>query len=122
MNFIPKKVKITLCFVLIFGIFGALWFTIPICPMRPVFNIWVGHEQKLVMASSTHLSSHNIELLTKVLANNDEPYCIVGNKVMITFRLFFDKELLWNYTIKLGMPYPDDNYYHDGEYNLWRRK
>ena len=90
--------------------------------MRPVFNVLVGHEQKLVAASSTNLSTHNVELLTKILASNDEPYFIMGNKVMITLKLFFDNELLWNYTTKSGMPYPDNNYYHDGEYNLWRRK
>ena len=122
MNFMPKKVKIILCLALILGMFMVLWCAIPICPMRPIFNIWVGHEQKLVVASSANLSTQNIELLTKILANNDEPYCIMGNKVMITLKLIFDKELLWNYTTKSGIPYPNDNYYHDGEYNLWRHK
>ena len=122
MNIIPKMNKILLYLALILGMPWALWYAIPICPLRPVFNVLVGHQQKLVVAASANLSPNNVKVLTKILVNNDEAYCIMGNKIMITPKLFFDKELLWNYTTKSGMSYPDDNYYHDRKYNLWRRK
>lgn len=122
MNIMPKKNKTLSCLALILGMLWALWYAIPICQLRPVFNVLVGHEQRLVVAASANLSSHNVKVFTKILAKYDEAYCIMGNKIMITPKLFFDKELLWNYTTKSGMSYPDDNYYHDREYNLWRRK
>lgn len=116
----PKKVKTILCLVLTSGMFTMVWYAITICPMRAVFNIWSEHKQKLVVASSTDFNARDVELLAKMLADNDELFYINGSKIMITPGFFFEKELLLNHTTKTGMSYHDGNYYH--EYNLWGRK
>lgn len=122
MNFMSKKVKIMLFTVLVLGALPVLWLWIPVCPMRAVFNVWVEHEQKLIAVSSENLNAPNVEALVETLASNEEQFLICGNKVMVTPKLFFDKELLWNYTTKSGISYPDVSYYRDHEHNLWRHK
>ena len=122
MNFTTEKMRIIVFPMLVLGILLVTWYFVPACPMRLVFNVWTEHEQKLIVTAFNGLDPHDIESIAQTLANNDERFFVWGHKVMITPKLFFDKELLWNYTTKSGMPYPDGDYYHDKEYNIWKQK
>ena len=94
---------------------------LPIIPMRFVYNVWIDHEQRLVCCFPRELDNYSIGRLVKILTDNGERYCVSGKTILIPLWLWLDKELLWNYTTKAGMPYPDSGYIRDDEYNLWKR-
>jgi len=123
MSLACKKTKLMLIVSPAIGLLLAIaWHWLPVCPMKLVFNVWMGHEQVLVGVSCVDLDASVVQSLAKTLASNGEHVFVCGRKVMITPKLFFDNELLWNYTTKSGMLYPDSNYYRDKEHNLWIHK
>lgn len=115
-----KRIRIVSIAVLIGALF-VMWQWVPICPVRPVFNVWVDHEQHLV-SSSCQLGEQEINLLANILECDDQIFFISKRMIFVTPKLLFDKELIWNYTSKAGVAFPDSNYVLDREYNIWKRK
>ena len=111
-------------FMMILALVGAMlcvWYFTPISPFIPVFNVWIDHEQHLV-SKLCRLGKQENDSLTKVLESDSQIFLVFNRMIFVTPRLFFDKELIWNYTSKAGIAFPQDNYIRDHKYNIWRPK
>lgn len=115
-----KRKRVVSIAILIDGLL-TLWYWMPIFPVRPVFNVWINYEQHLV-STSCRLSKQDIDSLTSILKRDNQIFFVGKSMIFVTPKLLFDKELIWNYTSKAGIAFPDSNYALDYEYNIWRRK
>lgn len=111
MSFLHKKTRIMLIAALIGGLL-IMWQWLPICPISPVFNVWTEHEQHLV-SISYRLNKQDIDSLTRILESDNHIFHICNSMIFVAPKLFFDEELIWNYTSKAGIAFPDDNYILD---------
>lgn len=120
MKFYLTKMMIIIFFLLIIPL--AIWYWLPICPIRLFFYVEKEQEQKIIEINYNDIYDFNAEPLVKILSYYKEPFFMYKNNVMITPKLYFDRELLWNYTTKSKIPFPDSDYYQDEMLNIWRHK
>src|ERR1051326_431498 len=81
--------------VAMLGAFVA-YHELPLLPFRPVVS---DAGPNHVLTEST-LGKDQKSAIIGVLARYEERYCDYGDSIWITPKLYFDKELRWNYTSK----------------------
>ena len=82
--------------LVIAGLSVYSWHRWPICPMRAVTSD-SAPEPRLRDRS---IAVDELPAFATVLAQYGEPYSERADRILITPRLYFDRELRWNYTSK----------------------
>lgn len=91
------KNKVISTFVVCFVALGCV-VVFPLFPFSPV-ELTVGVRNEFVRTSRA-LAGVNVQNIKFVLDLYNEPYWSCGGRIYIPLRLFLNKELCWNYTMK----------------------
>ena len=100
--------------------FSALYFA-PVFPFRAVYYIQRYHHDQELCYMHIPDDVDVVGSIGKVLAEYDETHIIIRNKILIPLRLLLDKDSLRNYTAKIGIKCPDNNFrrHPNPESDLW---
>ena len=92
----PVRLGIISAALVVIGLSIHGWHRWPICPMRAVESDFAPeprlHERTITTAE--------MPAFVAVLTEYGEPHSESGDTILITPRLYFDRELRWNYTSK----------------------
>ena len=82
--------------LVIAGLLVYSWHRCPICPMQAVTSD-SAPEPRL---HQRPIAADELPAFAAVLARYGEPYSERADRILITPKLYFDRELRWNYTSK----------------------
>jgi len=92
----PVRLAIVSAALVVIGISVYGWHRWTICPMRAV----VSDSSPKPRLNERQIATEEMPAFAAVLTKHGEPYSKNVDTILITPRLYFDRELRWNYTSK----------------------
>lgn len=120
MTLFMKKACLLFCLILSVIAIAALYL-VPIFPMKTVYYIQLRHHDQELRYMDAPKNEEEILAMSRILEAYGERYLVLNGRILIPLKLYFDMDLLRNYTSKAKLPCPDKRFVLDGcpECDLW---
>ena len=120
MTLFMKKACLLFCLILSVIAIAALYL-VPIFPMKTVYYIQLRHHDQELRYMDAPKNEEEILAMSRILDAYGERYLVLNGRILIPLKLYFDMDLLRNYTSKAKLPCPDKRFVLDGrpERDLW---
>lgn len=120
MTLFMKKACLLFCLILSVIAIAALYL-VPIFPMKTVYYIQLRHHDQELRYMDASKNEEEILAMSRILEAYGERYLVLNGRILISLKLYFDMDLLRNYTSKAKLPCPDKRFVLDGhsERDLW---
>ena len=120
MTLFMKKVCLLLCLILSVIAIAVFYFA-PIFPMRTVYYIQLRYHDQELRYMDAPKSKEEVFAMSRILEDYGERYVVLNGRILIPLKLYFDMDLLRNYTSKAGLSCPDRRFVLDGHIgcDLW---
>lgn len=120
MTLFMKKACLLFCLILSVIAIAALYL-VPIFPMKTVYYIQLRHHDQELRYMDAPKNEEEILAMSRILEAYGERYLVLNGRILISLKLYFDMDLLRNYTSKAKLPCPDKRFVLDGhpERDLW---